>query len=155
MVSKKYNRRIVSVILYTVGFVIISVSICLLAVALSCAAWKMVGAAMLVSAIGLTVLQGAVNKSDDITIDYANKEVLSNIKLDKRENICVPFDSIVDVYICDSEQMRKEVKRRKYPPKALVIVQSWNKVYISLKHFDEKTVNALLEDLRKVRDGYE
>ena len=152
MVSKKYNRKIISVILYAISFIVISTSTFLLVHTLSCGHWKLVSVALLFLANGLIVLLVAINRDNDITIDYTNKEVLSNIKFDKTANICVPFDSIINVYICNSNQINNEIQSKKHPSQTLVIEQRGRKVNISLKLFDKNTVNALVEDLLKVRD---
>ena len=93
-----------------------------------------------------------VNRGHDITIDYINKEVLSKIKFNKTENACIPFDSIIDVYIYNSDQLRNEIKLKKYPVETLVIKQRYNKVYIPLKYFDKKTIEVLIEELKNVRE---
>lgn len=151
MAAKNFNRKNVLLIYLLVGFIILSVSVFLLIYAISFGYWDRVGLALLLSAMGLMALIGAANKENDIIIDYAKKEVLSNIKFDEKETICVPFDSIVNVYVYNADQLRRELKLKKYPPKALVIMQSDSKVYIPLKGFDEETIHQLLGELRKVR----
>jgi hypothetical protein len=77
------------------------------------------------TAIGLMILLVAINPISVITIDYANKEVLSSIKFYKDQEICIPFDSITRVYtydyMYDSELLISEINSKKYPKTTLVI----------------------------------
>lgn len=97
----------------------------------------------------------AVNKGNDIIIDYANKEIMFNIKFNRKPNICVPFDAVVDVYLYNSNQLKEEIKLKKYPKLTLVIERKYHKEFIPLTGFREKEINMLVKEIEIVRDSYE
>ena len=129
MIENNFNRRILCWILLLVSFFIITITTVLLIYTLCFDKWEYVGLILLSLAIGLMMLIFVVNRGNDITIDYINKEVLSKIKFNKTENACIPFDSIIDVYIYNSDQLRNEIKLKKYPVETLVIKQRYNILY--------------------------
>ena len=110
---------------------------------------------LLIIANGLILLLIFINKDADIKIDYINKEITSNVKLDKKKNICIPFDSIVDIHIYDSEKLKNDIRLKKYPKQALVIQQMYNKVYIPLNLFSNKTIEELFNEIKRIRLEYE
>ncbi len=89
---------------YALIFILIVGSIALLIYTLSGGHWQGVSTALTLFALSLISLSGVINKKHDVTIDYANKEVRSNLKFGKKESFCIPFDSIVSVYIYRDEQ---------------------------------------------------
>lgn len=155
MTEKCFNRKIITMIFYIVSICLFLISIPLLVYTISIKSWSFVGLSLLGIAFGLMVLAVAVNRGNDVVINYENKEVISNIKFNNKENLCIPFDSIINVYEINDEKLKKEIKLKKYPKRVLVIERNYYKEYIPLKWFDEETVKLLKEELLKVRGSYE
>lgn len=155
MAEKCFNRKTITMIFYIVSVCLFLISISLLVFTISIKSWSFVGLSLLGIAFGLIVLAVAVNRGNDVVINYENKEVISNIKFNNKENFCIPFDSIINVYEINDEKLKKELKLKKYPKRVLVIERNYYKEYIPLKWFDEETVKLLKEELLKVRDSYE
>ena len=154
METKNFNRKILRRILYAVSAVALLLSAALVAYTMASGYWHGgVGAALLFLMGALLTAMGAVNMDDDeITVDYVKKEIRSKIKFDPDQWICVSFASVTGVYVYNADQLKRELKLKKYPPKTLVIEKPSGKVYISLKFFDEATVRDLLKEIRKARE---
>ena len=155
MVEKCFNRKTITMIFYIVSICLFLISIPLLVYIISIKSWSFVGLSLLGIAFGLMVLAVAVNRGNDVVINYENKEVISNIKFNNKENLCIPFDSIINVYEINDEKLKKEIKLKKYPKRVLVIERNYYKEYIPLKWFDEETVKlfpraaqGLVEDIQ-------
>lgn len=155
MAEKCFNRKTITMIFYIVSVCLFLIIIPLLIFTISIKSWSFVGLSLLGIAFGLMVLAVAVNRGNDVVINYENKEVISNIKFNNKENLCIPFDSIINVYEINDEKLKKEIKLKKYPKRVLVIERNYYKEYIPLKWFDEETVKLFKEELLKVRDSYE
>lgn len=156
MKEKKFNKYIEWFLLYLISIILIVVGITLFICMILILGWqKYLGIGLLLIAIGLMGLALAVNKGNDITIDYKNKEIMFNIKFNGKPNICVPFDAVVDVYLYNSNQLKEEVKLKKYPKLTLVIERKYHKEFIPLTGFREKEINILVKEIEIVRDSYE
>ncbi len=155
MTEKYFNRKLLTMIFYIASICLFLISIPLLVFTISIKSWSFVGFSLLVIAFGLMILAIAVNRGNDIVINYENKEVMCNIKFNNKENLCIPFDSIINVYEINDEKLKKEIKLKKYPKRVLVIERNYYKEYIPLNWFDDDTVKLLKEELLKVRDSYE
>ena len=155
MKKKNFHPKILFLIHFSASFIIILSGTILFTYTFSNQYWNRVGLVLMFTAIGLMILLVAINPISVITIDYANKEVLSSIKFYKDQEICIPFDSITRVYtydyMYDSELLISEINSKKYPKTTLVIEQAFNKVYIPLKFFDDQTIRALVEELQNVK----
>jgi len=139
--------------LYALIFILIAGSTVLLIYTLSGGHWQGVSAALTLFALSLISLSGVINKKHDVTIDYANKEVRSNLKFGKKESFCVPFDAIVSVTVYSADQLKNEIELKKYPARTLVIEKKSAKEYIPLNFFDEETVQTFIKELQKVREA--
>ena len=156
MKEKKFNKYIECFLLYLISIILIIVGITLFICMILIQEWqKYLGIGLLLIAIGLMGLALAVNKGNDIIIDYANKEIMFNIKFNGKPNICVPFDAVVDVYLYNSNQLKEELKLKKYPKLTLVIERKYHKEFIPLTGFREKEINILVKEIEIVRDSYE
>lgn len=155
MPEKYFNRKIITMTFYFISISLLLISIPLLVLAISIKSWLFTGFILLVISVGLMILALAVNRGNDIVINYENKEIISNIKFNNKEKLCIPFDSIVNVYEFDDERLKKDIKLKKYPKRTLVIERKYHKEYITLKGFDDDTVNSIKKELLKVRDSYE
>ena len=153
METKNFNRKPLFRMVYALIFILIAGSIALLIYMLSSGRWQEVDAALALFALSLMSLSGVINKKHDLTIDYTNKEVRSNLKFGKKESFCVPFDSIAGVYIYRADQLKNEIKLKKYPAQTLVIEKKYTKEYIPLKFFDAETVQTFIKELQKVRES--
>lgn len=151
MKEKNFNRKFFCRELYGGICLVFLISVALVVYTIFFGYWNVVGMALIVLTLVLMLMMGIFNKDSDITIDYAKREIRSNIKLDENKTVCVSFDSIADVYIYNADQLKRAIKLKKYPPKTLVIEKQHGKEYISLKFFDEETVNSLLKELQKAR----
>lgn len=151
MKAKNFNRKFFCRELYCGICFVFVISVGLVVYTISSGYWNAAGMALMVLALVLMLMMGIFNKDSDITIDYAKREVRSNIKFDENKTICISFDSISSVYIYNAAQLQRVIKLKKYPPKTLVIEKQYGKAYISLKFFDEETVNDLLKELQKAR----
>lgn len=143
------------VIFYVISFVLIIFGGCFSIYTIKIESWKLVGMTLLVAAIGLLLLIGILNKYNDIIINYENKEVIVNIKFNRKEKVCIPFDAIVDVYIYNSDQLKQNIKIKKYPKQTIVIERKYNKEFIPIDWFIKKDIHALVKELLKVRDSNE
>jgi len=139
--------------LYALIFILIAGSTVLLIYTLSGGHWQGVGVALILFALSLTSLIGILNKNHDVIIDYTNKKVKSNLKFGKKESVSFSFESINNIYIYQADQLKKEIKLKKYPAQTLVIEKRNNKAYIPLKFFDEETIRTLIEELQKVSEA--
>lgn len=156
MKEKKFNKYIECFLLYLISIILIIVGITLFICMILILGWqKYLGIGLLLIAIGLMGLALAVNKGNDIIIDYTNKEIMFNIKFNGKPNICVPFDAVADVYLCNSNQLKEELKLKKYPKLTLVIERKYHKEFIPLTGFREKEINILVKEIEIVRDSYE
>ena len=155
MEKKNFHPKILFLIHFSASFIIILSGTILFTYTFSNQYWDRIGLVLMFTAIGLMILLVAINPISVITIDYANKEVLSSIKFYKDQEICIPFDSITRVYtydyMYDSELLISEINSKKYPKTTLVIEQAFNKVYIPLKFFDDQTIRALVDELQNVK----
>ena len=151
METKTFNRKFLLRELYGGICLAFLVSLALVVYAISSGYWNNVGATLLVLATVLMFMIGIFNRDSDITVDYVNREVRSNIKFDDSRTICVPFESVAGVYVYNADQLKREIKLKKYPPKTLVIEKAHSKEYISLKFFDEETIRDLIRELQKAR----
>ena len=155
MTEKYFNRKTITMIFYIVSVCLFLISIPLLVFTISIKSWSFVGLPLLGIAFGLMILAVAVNRGNDVVIDYDNKEVISNIKFNNKENLCIPFDSIINVYEINDDKLQKEIKLKKYPKRILVIERNYYKEYIPLTWFDDDTIKLMKEELLKVRGSYE
>ena len=155
MKEKYFNRNILYLIIYIISIIFFLTGIILLIITLNLKIWQMAGFSLLVLSCGLMGFLFLFNKSNDVIINYDNKEIISNIRFDFKNNICVPFDSIVNVYIYNKEQLKQEVKMKKYPKQTLVVERKFYKQFIPLNWFSKKNIDSLLEELLKVRDSNE
>lgn len=151
METKKFNRKFLFRELYGGICLVLLISIALVVFTISCGYWNVVGITLVVLALMLMLMMGVFNRDSDITIDYVKRVVRSNIKFDDNRTICVPFESILSVYIYNADQLKREIKLKKYPKKTLVIEKAHGKEYISLKFFDEETIRDLIRELQKAR----
>ena len=152
METKTFNRKFFCRECYGGIGLILLITVALVVYTILRGYWNVAGIALTVFALVLVLIMGIFNREDDITVDYVTREVRSNIKLDEK-TICIPFDSIGNVYVYDADQLKKEVKLKKYPPKTLVIEKAYNKAYIPLRFFDEETIRALIRELQKARES--
>ena len=155
MIEKYYNRKIIMAICYVIGFVLIIFGGCFSIYTITIESWKLVGMTLLVAAIGLLLLIGIFNKHNDVIINYGNNEVIVNIKFNRKEKVCIPFDAIVDVYIYNSEQLKQNIKIKKYPKQTIVIEHKYYKEFIPIDWFTKKDIDALVNELLKVRGSNE
>ena len=153
METKNFNRKPLFRMVYALIFILIAGSIALLIYMLSSGRWQEVDAALELFALSLICLSGVINKKHDLTIDYTNKEVRSNLKFGKKESFCLPFDAIAGVYIYRADQLKNEIQLKKYPAQTLVIEKKYTKEYIPLKFFDAETVQTFIKELEKVRES--
>ncbi|MBR5187921.1 MAG: hypothetical protein IKW18_05570 [Clostridia bacterium] len=153
MEIKHFNRKPLFRVLYVLIIVLIAASTALLIYTFLIENWSAVGGSLILFSIGMMALLGILDKNHDIIIDYTNKEVRSNLKFGKKESYCIPFESIVSIYIYRADQLKKEVQLKKYPAQTLVIEKRNDKAYIPLKFFDEETIRALMEELQKAREA--
>lgn len=157
METKNFNRKPLFRMVYALIFILIASSIALLIYMLSSGRWQEVDAALELFSLSLICLSGVINKKHDLTIDYTNKEVRSNLKFGKKESCCIPFDAISGVYIYRADQLKNEIQLKKYPPQTLVIekkyTKKYTKEYIPLKFFDAETVQTFIKELEKVRES--
>ena len=153
METKNFNRKILRRILYGVSIFALLISAASVAYTITAGYWRSgVGVALMFLMAAVLVAMGAVNMDDDeITVDYDKRVICSKIKFDQNQVICVPFGSVTGVYIYNADQLKREIKLKKYPPKTLVIEKTYGKEYISLKFFDEETIQALIKELKKAR----
>ena len=151
MEKKTFNRRFFCWECYGGIGLILLISIAWVVYTIFRGYWNVVGITLTVLVLVLGLIMSIFDRECDITVDYVNREVRSNVKFDKNMPICVPFDSIVNVYIYNADQLKKVIKSKKYPPKTLVIEKAYNKAYIPLRFFDEKTIRALIHELQKAR----
>lgn len=155
MIEKNYNRKKIMAIFYVIGFVLIIFGGYFSIYTITIESWKLVGMTLLVAAAGLLLLIGIFNKHNDIIINYENKEVIVNIKFNRKEKLCIPFDAIVNVYIYNSNQLKQDIKIKKYPKQTIVIERKYNKEFIPIDWFIKKDIDALVKELFKVRDSNE
>ena len=155
MTEKYFNRKTITMIFYIVSVCLFLISISLLVFTISIKSWSFVGLPLLGIAFGLMILAVAVNRGNDVVINYDNKEVISNIKFNNKDNLCIPFDSIINVYEINDDKLQKEIKLKKYPKRILVIERNYYKEYIPLTWFDDDTIKLMKEELLKVRGTYE
>ena len=155
MTEKYFNRKTITMIFYIVSVCLFLISIPLLVFTISIKSWSFVGLSLLGIAFGLMILAVAMNRGNDVVINYDNKEVISNIKFNNKENLCIPFDSIINVYEINDDKLQKEIKLKKYPKRILVIERNYYKEYIPLTWFDDDTIKLMKEELLKVRGSYE
>ena len=155
MTEKYFNRKTITMIFYIVSVCLFLISIPLLVFTISIKSWSFVGLSLLGVAFGLMILAVAVNRGNDVVINYDNKEVISNIKFNNKGNLCIPFDSIINVYEINDDKLQKEIKLKKYPKRILVIERNYYKEYIPLTWFDDNTIKLMKEELLKVRETYE
>lgn len=155
MEEKHFNRIFITFIIYIISIVLLLSGTILFIYTFSIESWEVVGVSLVIFTLGLMILAIAINKSNEITIDYKNKEVLSYIKFNNKDKFCIPFDSIINVYIYNEEQLKKEIKLKKYPKEILIIERKYHKEFIPLKWFKKETINLLKEELFKVRDNNE
>ena len=153
MEIKHFNRKPLFRVLYVLIIVLIAASTALLIYTFLIENWSAVGTSLLLFSGGMMALLGILDKNHDIIIDYTNKEVRSNLKFGKKESFCVPFDSIAGVYIYRADQLKNEIKLKKYPAQTLVIEKKYTKEYIPLKFFDAETVQTFIKELQKVRES--
>ena len=151
MKTKNFNRKFFFRTLYGGICLALLISVALVVYTISCGDWNNVGVTLLVMALVLAFMIIIFDKDSDITVDYINREVRSNIKFDDKITICVPFESIADVYVYNADQLKREIKLKKYPQKTLVIEKAYSKAYISLNFFDEETIRDLIRELQKAR----
>ena len=151
MEIRYFNRKILFRILYTLIIIFIAASTALLIYTFSLENWLSVGMSLVLFSISIMALLGILDKNHDIIIDYTNKEVRSNLKFGKKESFSFSFESINNIYIYQADQLKKEIKLKKYPAQTLVIEKRNDKAYIPLKFFDEETIQALIEELQKAR----
>ena len=153
METKKFNRKFFLRGLCGGICLVLLVSVALVVYTIASGYWSIAGVALLVLASALVIMIDIFDRDSDITVDYVKRVVRSNIKFDKNKTIVVPFESIVSVYIYNADQLKREIKLKKYPVKTLVIEKAHNKEYISLKFFDEKTICDLIRELQKARES--
>lgn len=151
METKKFNRKFFFRTLYGGICLALLISVVFVVYTISYGYWNVVGITLLVLALVLMLMIGVFNQDSDITVDYAKREVRSNIKFDENRTICIPFESIAGVYIYNADQLKREIKLKKYPQKTMVIEKAHSKEYISLKFFDEETIRDLIRELQKAR----
>ena len=151
METKTFNRKFLLRELY--GGICLAFLVCVALVVYTIVSgyWSVAGVALLVLASVLMIMIGIFDRDSDITVDYVKREVRSNIKFDDSRTICVPFESVAGVYVYNADQLKREIKLKKYPPKTLVIEKAHSKEYISLKFFDEETIRDLIRELQKAR----
>lgn len=150
---KYFNRKMLFRILYALIIIFIAASTALLIYTFLIENWSAVGMSLVLFSISMMALLGILDKNHDIIIDYTNKEVRSNLKFGKKESFCVPFDAIVSVTVYSADQLKNEIKLKKYPAQTLVIEKRNDKAYIPLKFFDEETIRNLIDELQKARAG--
>lgn len=153
MGTKHFNRRILLFLGFGIGFILLLSGIALFIHTLSSDNWSFASIPLFLLVAGSVALLLIINKENDITIDYTNKEVRSSeIKFDGKATVCIPFDAIVDIFIYDSDQLKKEIKLKRYPSQVLVVEKKEDKAYIPLTFFDEATIRTLIEELQKVKE---
>ena len=150
-----FNQNKLVIVFYIISIVLIIFGGCFSIYTIVVESWELVGMTLLVAAIGLLLLIGIFNKHNDVIINYENNEVIVNIKFNRKEEVCIPFDAIVNVYIYNSEQLKKDIKIEKYPKQTIVIERKYNKEFIPIDWFIKKDIDALLKELLKVRDSNE
>ena len=150
-----FNQNKIVIVFYIISIVLIIFGGCFSIYTIVVESWELVGMTLLVAAIGLLLLIGIFNKHNDVIINYENNEVIVNIKFNRKEEVCIPFDAIVNVYIYNSEQLKKDIKIEKYPKQTIVIERKYNKEFIPIDWFIKKDIDALLKELLKVRDSNE
>lgn len=146
-----FNQNKLVIVFYIISIVLIVLGGCFSIYTIIIESWKLVGMTLLVSAIGLLLLIGIFNKHNDVIINYENKEVTVNIKFNRKEKLCIPFDSIINVYVYNSEQLKQDIKIKKYPKQTIVIERKYNKEFISIDWFIKKDIDSLVKELLKVR----
>ena len=151
METKTFNRKFLFRTLYGGICLALLISVAFVVYAISSGYWNVVGITLLVLALLLMLMMGIFNGGSDIAVDYDKRVVRSNIKFDENKTICVPFESIAGVYVYNADQLKREIKLKKYPPKTLAIEKTHSKEYISLKFFDEETICDLISELQKAR----
>lgn len=155
MKEKYYNRKSITYIMYTISFIFLLVGIIILFNIIEKESWKYISLPLIIISLGLMALACAVNRGNCVIIDYNNKEVISNIPFNKKNQLCIPFDAIIDAYIINDIQLSKEIRLKKYPKKILVIKRQYYNEYIPLKWFNDNVIDSLLNELIKVRDNNE
>ena len=155
MTEKYFNRKLLSIIIYTVSICLFLINILGLIFTITNKYWTLIGLVLLGVSAGLCGLAIAINKTNDIIINYQNKELEVNLRFNNKEKLCIPFDSIVNVYETTGEKLEKELKFKKIPKRILVIERKSYKEYIPLNLFDEDSIKSLKRELLKVRDSYE
>jgi uncharacterized membrane protein len=153
MEKKCFNRKKLIRLLYVIAFVLLLVGTAVLIYTLSKGYWQAVGTMLLFLALSLIVLLGAINKGNDVIIDYDKKEIESNIKFGKKESFHISFDAIVSIAVYSGKRLKNEIKLKKYPYNTLVIETRYHKEYIPLTFFDEETVLALIKELQKASEN--
>ena len=155
MTGKYFNRKKLTMIVFSVSICLLLVNILGLIFTIINKTWTLIGLALLGISAGLCGLAIANNRTNDIIINYQNKELEVNLRFNNKEKLCIPFDSIVNVYETTGEKLEKELKFKKIPKRILVIERKSYKEYIPLNLFDEDSIKSLKRELLKVRDSYE
>lgn len=150
MKKKVFNKKMIYIILYSISFLLVIGGV----------SWLLntfnndfinLGYALLSISDGLILLIVIINKRDDIIINYETREFISNVK----EEICIPLNSIVDFYLYDFIKISPDTKIKRNSNLKLVIEETNQKFYISLKHFNRKTICKIIKELENARDNYE
>ncbi|MBR5188056.1 MAG: hypothetical protein IKW18_06255, partial [Clostridia bacterium] len=81
---KYFNRKLLFRILYALIIILIAVSTALLIYTFLIENWSAVGMSLVLFSISMMALLGILDKNHDITINYTNKEVCSNLKFGKK-----------------------------------------------------------------------
>lgn len=155
MTEKYFIRKKLTIIIYFVSISLLTINITGVILTIILKLFLLVSVTLIGISFGLMGLAIAVNRVEDVIINFENKEVIVNISFNNKENYSIPFDSIVNVYEINDEKLKKDLKLKKYPKRTLVIERKDYKEYIPLKLFDEGTIILLKKELLKVRDSYE
>lgn len=140
-------------IFYVISFVLIIFGGCFSIYTITIESWKLVGMTLLVVAAGLLLFIGIFNKHNDVIIDYKSKEVIVNIKFNRKEKLCIPFDAIVDVYIYNLDQLKQDVKIKKYPKQTIVVERKYNKEFIPIDWFTKKDIVNAMYKVSRILKG--